>query len=134
MTEYENAIVAADGEADRGEYKDAYNTLGRALTIGGPSDQECRYKRGVYALRVAQSRLQQFEESPDTGRTLVKAGCWLSRSEAYLRSAGEGASQARRQQIERDLADNQEQQERFRRLCRTSDVELFTSATGFVDG
>src|SRR2546423_10392561 len=89
MTEYEAVIEAAEAEASGGRYKDAYNILGKALALGGPADQKCRYRRGAYALRVADSRLNALPESQTPNETLIKAGCWLARSEAYLLSAGE---------------------------------------------
>ena len=125
MTEYEAVIQEAEGEAAKGLYKEAYNTLGQALNIGGDSDRDCRYRRGVYALRVGHSRLDTFEKGEGTGQTLIKAGCWLSRSEAYLLSAEEGASDDERRQIAEDLDEAKCAQERFRSLCRTSGLSIF---------
>ena len=125
MTEYRAVIRTAEDKAERGQFKDAYNTLGRALTIGGPSDRECKYRRGVYALRVGHSRLDHFEGGAGTGQTLIKAGCWLSRSEAYLTSAKEGASTGELRQIESDLEETLQQQDRFRKLCRASRLDIF---------
>ena len=125
MTEYETVIQTAEREAEQSRYKDAYNTLGRALNIGGDADRECRYRRGVYALRVGQSRLDTFQNGAGSGQTLIKAACWLSRSEAYLLSAKEGASDDEVGRIDADLAETKEAQERFRKLCRTSRLSLF---------
>ena len=130
MTEYETVIHDAEAEADRGLYKEAYNTLGRALNLGGPADRECRYRRGVYALRVGHSRLETFQNGSGSGQTLIKAGCWLSRSEAYLLSAKEGASDDELKQIDADLEDAKEAQERFRKLCRTSKLAIFLEDDG----
>ena len=130
MTEYETVIQTAEDEADQGLYKEAYNTLGQALNIGGQADRECRYRRGVYALRVGHSRLDTFEKGEGTGQTLIKAGCWLSRSEAYLLSAKEGASEDERLQIDEDLEDVGDAQGRFRELCRTSKLAIFLEDDG----
>ena len=125
MTEYEDAILSAEKEAGEGRYKEAYNSLGIALNIGGHADRECRYRRGVYALRVGGSRLDTFEKGEGSGQTLIKAGCWLSRSEAYLNSSREGASDEDLQTLEGDLQETKAEQERFRRLCRTSKLSIF---------
>ncbi len=130
MTEYETVIHDAEAEADRGLYKEAYNTLGRALTIGGPYDRECKHRRGVWALRVGQSRLDTFENGSGSGQTLIKAGNWLSRSEAYLLSAKEGASDDELKQIGADLEETKEAQERFRKLSRTSKLAIFLEDDG----
>jgi hypothetical protein len=127
VTEYEAVFQAADHEAADGHYKEAYNTLARALTIGGPDDQRCRYQRGVYAFRVADSRLEEFRQSPTPKLTLIKAGCWLSRSEAYLLSAGEDAGEAERRRVESDLERTREKQDLFRELCREFGTDLFMS-------
>src|SRR5947209_16663473 len=128
MTEYEAVIEAAEREASGGRYKDAYNTLGKALALGGPADLECRYRRGAYALRVAHSRLDGLPESRAPKETLIKAGCWLARSEAYLLSAAEGVAEPDAHWIERDLQQAKEQQDRFRELCRQLDTGLFAKA------
>ena len=130
VSEYEEVIEAAEKEAANGLYKEAYNTLGRALNIGGPADRECRYRRGVYALQVGQSRLDQFQAEPEQNRTLMKAGCWLSRSEAYLMSAREGAPERELTQIADDLAAAKQEQERFRRLCRASSLDQCPNGDG----
>ena len=129
-TEYEAVIQVAEDEADKGLYKDAYNTLGRALNIGGKADRECRYLRGVYALRVGHSRLETFEKGEGSGETLIKAGCWLSRSEAYLLSAKEGASDQELREVSEELDDAKQAQERFRKLCRTSKLAIFDEDDG----
>ncbi len=130
MTEYESVIQTAEEEADNGLYKEAYNTLGRALNIGGDADRECRYRRGLYALRVSHSRLDTFEKGEGTGQTLIKAGCWLSRSEAYLLSAREGASDDELRRIGEDLEEAKSAQERFRTLCRTSRLAILQEDDG----
>lgn len=127
MSEYEEVIRTAEEEAGNGRYKDAYKTLGRALKIGGPDDRKCRYLRGVYALRVAQSRLDRFQHPAESGQLLVKAACWLSRSEAYLSSASEGAPDEEVTRINDLLRANRAGQERFRRLADESGLDLFAS-------
>jgi hypothetical protein len=146
MTEYETVIQEAEGEASTGQYKEAYNTLGRALALGGPDDQECRRRRGTYAYQVGHNRLDRLTESTPAGtglrgpnaaaglrgpnavkETLIKAGCWLARAEAYLLSASEGAGDDARGPIDQDLAQTKEEQERFRQLCRQLDIDLFSS-------
>lgn len=125
MTEYEAVIRTAECEAEKGQYKEAYNTLGQVLEYGGPQDRDCRYRRGKYALQVSHMRLDHIEDAPDS-RMLIKAACWLARSEAYLTSATEGASDAERRAIEDDLARTKEEQQRFRRLCKEIGLDLFS--------
>jgi hypothetical protein len=140
MTEYEAVIQEAESEASTGRYKDAYNTLGRALALGGPYDHECRRRRGTYAYQVGHIRLDQLTESsastagppplqgPNRVReTLIKAGCWLARAEAYLLSAAEGVGDDGRSAIEEDLEQTKAEQERFRQLCRHLDDDLFST-------
>ncbi len=124
---HEDAVRRADAVAAAGRYKDAYNLLG-----GGPwgaaGDQELRYKRGLYAYHVAHERLNEFRDSPSPKNTLIKAGCWLARSEAYLASAAEGADAATRHRVEADVARTKREQDRFRRLAREFGEELFVAA------
>jgi hypothetical protein len=134
VTEYEAVISAAEDEAARGRYKEAYNTLARALWLGGPADQECRHRRGVYAYEVAHSRLDHIRESSTPEETLVKAGCWLSRSEAYLMSAAEGVDDTTREEIERELERTKQEQDRFRQLCRDFNLDVFVAATEAANG
>ena len=105
-----------------------HDILGKALALGGPADQECRYRRGAYALRVADGRLNALPESQTPKETLIKAGCWLARSEAYLLSAAEGVAEPDAHRISRDLQQAKEQQDRFRELCRQLDTGLFAKA------
>jgi hypothetical protein len=114
VTDYEAAIQTAEEEAADHRYKDAYNTLGGALRISGPRDWECRYRRGVYALRVAQARLDTLEENPDADVPLSKIACWLSRSQAYLMSSSEEASREKLSEIADHLESLRVQQDRFR--------------------
>ncbi|MCA1690843.1 MAG: hypothetical protein ABR540_21460 [Acidimicrobiales bacterium] len=127
MSEYDEVIRTAEDEAGNGRFKDAYNTLGRALRIGGPDDRKCRYLRGVYALRVAQSRMERFQDSGESGTLLVKAACWLSRSEAYLSSAGEDAPDDEVARINDLLRVNRAGQQRFRQLADEFGLDLFGS-------
>lgn len=114
MADYDAAIRAAEDEAAEHRYKEAYNTLGGALRIGGPRDWECRYRRGVYALRVAQTRLDALEEDPDADVVLSKVACWLSRSQAYLMSSSEQASAEQLEEIADHLESLRAEQHRFR--------------------
>jgi hypothetical protein len=123
MTEYESLIRTAEQEAAQGRHKEAYNLLGRAITISGPDDWLCRYRRGVYALQVAHTRLDRAEQSGLPDPTLVKAGNWLSRAEAYLMSAAEQGSADDRAEIEGHLLDVRREEERFRRLWRSTPVD-----------
>lgn len=125
MGEYEAVIEAAEREASHGRYKDAYNTLARALWLGGPADQEIRYRRGLYAYEVARGRLDTLDESPRPKQTLIKAGCWLARAEAYLSSAAEGVPGKRADEVLDDLRRARAEQERFRALARRLGEELF---------
>ena len=114
MTDYDAAIQTAEEEAAAHRYKDAYNTLGGALRIGGRRDWECRYRRGVYALQVAQTRLDTLEENPDADVPLSKIACWLSRSQAYLMSSSEEASPDQLDEIAGHLEELRAEQDRFR--------------------
>ena len=114
MTDYDASIEAAGEQAADHRYKDAYNTLGGALRIGGRRDWECRYRRGVYALRVAQTRLDTLADNPDADGPLSKIACWLSRSQAYLMSSSEEASANQLDEIAGYLEDLRAQQDRFR--------------------
>ncbi|MFN2607641.1 MAG: hypothetical protein ABR511_07045 [Acidimicrobiales bacterium] len=116
MNDYDSILRAADDLAAHRRYKEAYNTLGQALCIGGPADWECRFRRGKFALQVARERLDELEESGQQGVALGKAACWLSRSEAYLMSASEQASGSELEAIQDHLATVRQEQERFRRL------------------
>ena len=126
VSEYQTVFRAAKQEAEKGDYKEAYNALGQVLEHEGPEDHECRHLRGKYALQVGQLRLDNLGDAPDRSQTLIKAACWLARSEAYLMSATEGASGAECQAIQADLSRNREQQERFRQLCREVGLDLFS--------
>jgi hypothetical protein len=120
VTDYDAAVRAAEDEAAEHRYKEAYNTLGGALRIGGPRDWECRYRRGVYALRVAQTRLDTLDEDPDADVALSKIACWLSRSQAYLMSSSEEASREKLSEIADHLESLRTQQDRFRDLWATT--------------
>lgn len=127
MSEYDVVLKEAEDEAARGRFKDAYNLLAHAPWSGEPADRECRYRRGLYAYEVAHSRLNDFRDSPTPKLTLIKAGCWLSRSEAYLTSASEDITDAERADIEQRLRRTEEEQRRFRELCREFADDLFVS-------
>ncbi len=120
MTDYDAAIQAAEDEAAAHRYKDAYNTLGGALRTGGPRDWECRYRRGVYALRVAQTRLDRLDDFPDRSVALSKIASWLSRAQAYLMSSSEQASAEQVPQIADHLESLEVEQERFRQRWATT--------------
>ena len=125
MTEYESVIETAEDEAAKGRFKEAYNTLSRAMLLGGARDREIRYLRGICALNVGRVRMDHFEDQSESPRTLIKAGCWLARAEAYLASAREGASAEEVDQIEAHLEATKHQQERFRRLAHASTIDVF---------
>ncbi len=118
---------SADEEAARGQYKDAYNLLGRGSWRGAAEDQDLRYRRGRYAYEVAHERLDEFRDSASPKLTLIKAGCWLARSEAYLSSAAEGADGATRRKAEDDIERTKQEQDRFRELCDEFGENLFLS-------
>lgn len=132
VKEYEEVVQRADAEAAEGRFKEAYNLLG-----GGPwgtdGDQELRYKRGLYAFNVAHERLDEFQSSPSPKDTLIKAGCWLARSEAYLLSAAEGANASTRSQVEADVERTRQEQDRFRALAKAFGEALFISTSDAVD-
>lgn len=127
VVDYEHLVRQADAEASRGRYKEAYNTLGRAPWSGHPDDQDARYRRGIYAYNVAHQRLNEFRDSPSPKLTLIKAGCWLARSEAYLASAAEDAGEHNRGSIEDDIRRTKREQDRFRDLAKEYGENLFLS-------
>jgi hypothetical protein len=120
VTDYDAAVRTAEEEAADHRYREAYNTLGSALRMGGPRDWECRYRRGIYALRVAQARLDTLEEDPDADIPLSKIACWLSRSQAYLMSSSEEASGEQLSEIADHLETLSAEQDRFRDRWRTT--------------
>jgi hypothetical protein len=127
VVEYEAIIRQADAEASTGRYKEAYNLLGRGPWRGAPQDQDVRYRRGRYAYEVAHQRLDDFQRSPTPKLTLIKAGCWLARSEAYLSSATETSDNDERRAVEADLQRTEREQERFRALAAEFGESLFVS-------
>lgn len=114
MSDYDAAIETAETEAADHHYKEAYNSLGTALRIGGQRDWEVRYRRGVYALRVAQTRLDRLDDFPDRNVALSKIASWLSRAQAYLMSSSEQASSEQLAHIADHLESLQVEQDRFR--------------------
>lgn len=129
VANYEDLVQRADAEASSGRYKEAYNVLGRAPWRGGSEDHDARYRRGRYAYNVAHQRLNEFRDSPSPKVTLIKAGCWLARSEAYLASAAEGSDEAMRGSIEEAIQRTKREQDRFRELCDEFGEHLFLSAS-----
>ncbi len=125
VRDHEELIRQAEAEASKGQYKDAYNLLGQGPWRGGPEDQEFRYRRGLYAYNVAHQRLDGFRDSRTPKLTLIKAGCWLSRSEAYLLSAAEDAEDEVRDKVEDEVQRTKREQERFRQLCQEFGEDLF---------
>lgn len=128
VRQYEEVVRRAAGEAAQGRFKEAYNLLG-----GGPwgtdGDQELRHKRGLYAYNVAHQRLNEFQSSPSPKNTLIKAGCWLARSEAYLLSAAEGADDRTRSQVAADVERTRQEQDRFRTLVSAFGEVLFVASS-----
>lgn len=120
-------LEAAESEAEAGRYKEAYNLLARGAWQGGPEDQTYRHRRGVYAYEVAHQRLDHLDTSPTPKTTLIKAGCWLARSEAYLQSAAEGADGAERSRIEAEVERTRGEAQRFRTLARELGQDLFVT-------
>lgn len=133
VTDSEDFFRLAEEEASKGKYKEAYNLLGRAPWRGGAEDRELRHRRGQYAFNVAHERLNHLRHSPSPKLTLIKAGCWLSRSEAYLLSAAEDADESTRRQIEEEVQRTKREQERFRRLCAEFGEDLFVSPHDELD-
>ena len=126
VAEYQAVMETAEDEASHGRYKEAYNALARAMWLGGPAEQEVRYRRGLYAYNVARRRLDDYERTAQPKKTLIKAGCWLARSEAYLSSAAEGVPGRRSEDILEDLGRTKQEQDRFRSLVRRLGNGLFT--------
>lgn len=120
-------LEKAEAEAQAGRYKEAYNVLARGAWQGGPEDQTYRHRRGVYAYEVAHQRLDHLDSSPTPKTTLIKAGCWLARSEAYLQSAAEGADGAERARIEAEVERTRQEGDRFRGLTRALGEDLFVT-------
>lgn len=124
---HDELLQSAEELASKGNYKDAYNLLARGPWQGGDEDRLFRHRRGVYAYNVAHERLNQFERAHQSKRTLVKAGCWLARSTAYLDSAAEDAPEPEREEIAGEIHRTHQEADRFRQLCRQFGVDLFVS-------
>jgi hypothetical protein len=124
---HDELLRTAERVASDGNYKDAYNLLAKGPWRGGREDQIFRHRRGVYAYNVAHERLNQFERTHRSKTTLIKAGCWLARANAYLESAAEDAPEPERQDIASVIGRTREEADRFRELCREFGVDLFVN-------
>lgn len=118
MPAYDDLIASADAYYDQGMSKEASIEYGRALTVGGDRDSYCRYRRGRSSRLVAEQRLQKADDEPALRQKFIEqAARWLAKSEAYLDSAGEDASEALRAEIRLEQADLEETVARFLVMC-----------------
>lgn len=118
MTTYADLIAHADTQQAAGEFKEASIEYGRALAIGGPQDRYCRHMRGVCSRRVGEERLRKAEEQPDRRTSFLdQAARWLTKSEANLESALEGADDAERAQVRLEQARTEDVLARYLEMC-----------------
>lgn len=105
MTPYETLVATGDEQFERGLFKEASITYGKALGIGGERDQHCRQMRGVSARLVGEQRLSKAEEQPELRqRFLLQAARWLTKAEANLHSALEEAGPSQRARVRLEQA------------------------------
>lgn len=134
VTSYDDLVAGADHLFESGDFKHASIEYGKALVVDGPRDLYCRHRRGVAARRVAEQRLDNADQKPSERRSFLdQAARWLSKSEAYLQSALEGADDRDRVQILRDQADTEETVARFLRLCDGNPDRRLSEAQRYRD-
>ena len=118
MGSYDDLLARADAEHASGEFKEASIDYGRALAVGGPRDRYCRHMRGVCARRVGEQRLRKAVEQPDKRTSFLdQAARWLTKSEANLESALEGADDAERARVRLEQALTEEALARYLQMC-----------------
>jgi len=109
----EDLIATADDDYCHSRFKEAHIKYGQAFD-GGPRDNYCRQMRGMCSCRVAEERLRKAEEQPARRQSfLEQAARWLSKAEANLNSALEGAAADGRATIRREQARTEEAVARF---------------------
>ena len=114
MSTYDDLIAQADDERGEGLFKEASITYGRALALGGPRDRYCRHQRGACARRVGEQRLQKADDEPQLRKNFLdQAARWLTKAEANLDSALEGASEDEQAEVRLEQALNEEALARF---------------------
>lgn len=114
VSAYEDLLARADAARAAGDFKEASIDYGRALALGGPRDRYCRHMRGVCSRRVGAQRLRKAEEQPDKRTSFLdQAARWLTKSEANLESALEGADDAERAEIRLEQARTEETLARY---------------------
>ena len=118
MSPYDDLIARADAEQAAGDSKGASIDYGRALGLGGPKDRYCRRMRGVCARAVGEQRLGMAEAHPDRRTSFLdQAARWLTKAEANLDSAAEGADDAERAQVRIQQALTEEAMARYLVMC-----------------
>lgn len=114
MTGYDDMIARADAEMAEGRFKEASIEYGRALAVGGPRDRYCRHMRGVCARHVGLQRLDRADRHPEQRSSFLdQAARWLTKSEANLDSALEGAEDGERARIRLEQALTEEALARY---------------------
>jgi hypothetical protein len=114
VSDYDDMIARADAEQADGRFKEASIDYGRALAIGGPQDRYCRHMRGVCARRVGLQRLDKADRHPEQRSSFLdQAARWLTKSEANLDSALEGAEDGERGRIRLEQALTEESLARY---------------------
>ena len=118
MSAYDDLIARADAEAAAGDHKEASIDYGRALGLGGPRDRYCRWMRGVCARRVGEQRLGLADQHPERRSSFLdQAARWLTKSEACLASALEGADDGERARVRLEQARTEEVLARHLVMC-----------------
>jgi hypothetical protein len=118
VSPYDELLACADEALAAGKFKEASIDYGRALATGGPRDRYCRHMRGVCSRRVGEQRLRKAEEQPDKRTSFLdQAARWLTKSEANLESALEGADDAERAEIRLEQALTEETLARYLQMC-----------------
>ncbi|MGH9152996.1 MAG: hypothetical protein ACRD03_11500 [Acidimicrobiales bacterium] len=118
MSAYDDLVAGADAHAAAGEHKEASIDYGRALGLGGAQDRHCRCMRGVCARRVGEQRLDMADQHPDRRSSLLdQAARWLTKSEASLASALEGADDRERARVRLEQARTEEVLARHLVMC-----------------
>lgn len=113
MTGSEDLIAMADDDYCHSRFKEAHIKYGRAFD-GGARDNYCRQMRGMCSRRVAEDRLRKADEHPERRQAfLEQAARWLSKAEANLDAALEGADADGRATIRLEQARTEEAIARF---------------------
>lgn len=132
MPAYEDVISRADDHQGRGRFKEASIEYGRALVLGGDRDSYCRQMRGLSSRLVAEQRLDKAGDEPELRQRFIEqAARWLSKSEAYLDSALEEATEEQRGHIRLEQARLEESVARFLVMCGADPERRLSAARDY---